>query len=107
VTIPVPLACSLTPDAYADRLRSIGELNRDFLRSYDRRDSTLELLYSPVASRMVRELVRREEICCAFLTFTLVESPDSVWLRVTAPQHAASGVDALFAPFLESAPGLG
>jgi len=107
VTIPVSLACSLTPDAYADRLSSIGELNRDFLRSYDRHDSTLELVFSSVALPRVRELVRREEICCAFLTFTLVESPDSVRLRVTAPPHAARGVDALFAPFLESAPGLG
>jgi hypothetical protein len=103
VTTP-PIACTLTPDAYADRVRWIADLNRAFLRSHEQHDRTLDLVYAPDAAQLVHALVQREQLCCAFLRFTVHQSVDAVRLRVEAPAAAGDGVDLLFAPFLESAP---
>jgi hypothetical protein len=95
-----PIACTLTAGDLRDRLAWISMLNRDALRGYDRADLTLRLRYAPQAVQHVRNLMRQEQACCAFLTFEIHEQPDEVTLTIKAPERARATIDALFGPFL-------
>jgi hypothetical protein len=95
-----PIACTLTAGDLRDRLAWIATLNRDALRGYDHADLTLRLRYNPQAMQQVRELMRQEQACCAFLTFEMHEQTDAVTLTIKAPEAARSMVDALFEAFL-------
>ena len=95
-----PIACTLAPGAFQDRLAWIAELTRDALRHHERRDLTLVLVYDPSALDRVRELVRREQTCCAFLTFDLREETHETRLTITAPGRARIAADMLFDQFV-------
>jgi hypothetical protein len=58
------------------------------------------LRYAPEAASRVREMVRKEQACCAFLTFEMREEAGEVWLTIKAPEQARRTADALFEPFL-------
>ena len=101
-----PIACKLAPGAYKDRNgvdRRIGK-GRDMLRSHKRRDLVLELRYASEARDRVREMVRDEQACCAFLTFDLREEPNEIRLAITAPETARAAADTLFEQFVAGAP---
>lgn len=98
-----PIACTLNPGDYKTRLAWIADLTRDALRSQTRRDLQLELVYSADAAPRVREMVRKEQDCCAFLTFHLDERPDETRLTIKAPESAREAADMLFGQFLPSA----
>ncbi len=98
-----PIACTLNPGDYKSRLAWIADLSRDALRSQTRRDLQLQLIYSADAGQRVREMVRKEQDCCAFLTFHLDESPDEIRLTIEAPESARDAADMLFDQFLPSA----
>ena len=70
----VPVACTLTGSSYQERLNWIAQLIRDGLRSYRRRDLVLDLHFDHAVADRVREMVRREEECCAFLRFEVIEA---------------------------------
>ena len=96
-----PIACTLTPGAaYTERVAWIVALNRDALRSHRHAAGVLTLDYSPDAAARVRELVRREAECCAFLRFDLHATSDAVRLAVAVPAGARDATAALLAPFL-------
>lgn len=99
-----PIACTLTPGAHKDRLAWIGALNKDALRKYARRDLVLELSYAPEARERVREMVRNEQECCAFLGFELHEVGNEVRLIITAPETAREAAGALFRQFVANVP---
>ena len=94
------IACTLIEGEFRDRLGWIAELTRDALLGYDRADLTLQLRYAPEAVQRVRELMRKEQACCGFLTFEMREHADEVWLTIKAPEDARTTTDALFEPFL-------
>jgi len=96
------IACTLTAGELRERLAWIAMVNRNGLRGYDRADLTLQLRYAPQAVQHVRELIRKEQACCAFLTFELSEQPDEVRLMIKAPEAARAMADALFEPFLQT-----
>jgi hypothetical protein len=98
-----PVACTLAPGAYRDRIASIEALTRDALRSHERRDRVLDLHYAPEARDRVRELVRNEQACCAFLSFDLREGADEIRLTITAPETAREAADTLFEQFVAGA----
>lgn len=98
-----PLACTLTPESYAERVAWIARLNRASLRSHRRDGPVLELRYARDAGPAVRELVRREAACCAFLEFTITEEAGVVRLRVEVPGTAEAAAGTLVAPFLAGA----
>ena len=98
------IACTLTAGDLRDRLAWITALNRDALRGYDRPDLTLQLRYAPQAGQHVRDLMRQEQACCAFLTFELHEQPDEVVLMIKAPEEARAVLNSLFEPFLTKGP---
>ena len=101
---PSPIACTLAPGAYKDRLAWIAALNKDALRKCARRDLVLDLSYAPEARERVREMVRNEQACCAFLGFELHEAGNEIRLIVTAPEAAREAADALFEQFVANAP---
>jgi hypothetical protein len=99
-----PIACTLAPGAFKDRIGWIGALTRDGLRRHQRRDLVLDLRYAPEAAERVREMVRNEQACCSFLTFDLREAPDEIRLIITAPEPAREAADILFEQFIAGAP---
>lgn len=104
ITQAAPIACSLTPGDFKDRLAWIGALTRDCLRSHERRDLVLDLRYAPEARDRVREMVRNEQSCCAFLTFDLSEQPDEIRLVIMAPEAAREAAGMLFEQFVAGGP---
>jgi hypothetical protein len=95
-----PIACTLQPGDYRDRLASIAELARDGLLNVSRDDLHLELNYAPHVVDRVREMVGKEQSCCAFLDFELAETDAGVRLSITAPERARDVADALFEQFV-------
>lgn len=91
---------TLAPGAFKDRLAWIRALTKDALRSHERRDLALHLLYAPEARDRVCEMVRNERACCPFLTFDLHEQPHEIRLTITAPEAARETADMLFDQFV-------
>lgn len=46
----------------------------------------------------VRDLIRREHVCCPFFDFTLGEDGDALTVVASAPEAGRELLDALFAP---------
>jgi hypothetical protein len=99
-----PIACTLNPGEFKDRLTWIGVLTRDALRSHERRDLVLHLRYAPEVAERVREMVRNEQTCCSSLAFDLHEAPDEIRLTITAPESAREAAGILFEQFVAGAP---
>ena len=99
-----PIACTLAPGTFKAGTAWIAALNKDALRKYQRRDLVLELSYALEARERVREMVRNEQACCAFLAFELHETGNEIRLTVTAPETAREAADTLFEQFVASAP---
>jgi hypothetical protein len=98
-----PIACTLTSGDYKARLAWINQLARDALRRHERRDLELELVYAADAAQRVREMVQKEQNCCAFLSFDLAERPGEIRLTIKAPERAREAADMLLGQFLPSA----
>ena len=96
------VACTLGTNESKERFALIAELNRSALRSYERRGLVLELRYGLQALDRVRELVRQEQECCAFMTFGLDVGPAEVRLTITAPEGARESAGLLFEQFIAS-----
>ena len=60
---------------------------------------SLTLTYGPEALEEVRDLMHKEQTCCAFLAFDLKSNSREVVLTITAPQEAAEATDLLFDHF--------
>jgi hypothetical protein len=99
-----PVACSLSREDFQTRLAWIGELTRDALQDHERDDLSLHLRFTPSAVNRVREMIRQEEACCAFLAFDIREYPDAVVLTITAPESAREVAGALFDQFVAPDP---
>ncbi|MBC8752729.1 MULTISPECIES: hypothetical protein [Paraburkholderia] len=94
-----PIACLLGANEFEKRRRWIRELTSRHLRATERTPLSLHLSYAPKAAPQVRELVSKEQSCCAFLRFELNEQADAIHLVITAPERVRGAADALFAPF--------
>jgi hypothetical protein len=101
----LPIACTLAlPERQlqAERIRSLA---RNGLRAARREPLKLHLTYALSAVDEVRDVVRMERSCCAFLDFDLRERRDGVHLTITAPERARDAAQMLFdhyAPAKES-----
>jgi hypothetical protein len=95
-----PIACSLAPGRFADRVAWIARLNARALRDHRRDGSTLHLTYDRCAAAELREFVRRERSCCGFLRFDIDETADAIRLAIAAPPEARGAADELFAYFV-------
>lgn len=104
MTMPQPIACSLSPEALTDRIDWIRALNGNCLRTYSLDRAMLRLTYDAAAGRDVHALVARERECCGFLHFEIQESDDTIELCISADDSEEMNLEALFAPFIASAP---
>ena len=95
-----PIACTLAPEELRHRRAWIADLSRNALKDHRRDDLVLHLRYLPDAADRVREMVRMERQCCAFLTFETRERPDEVLLTITAPEPAREIAAAMFDQFV-------
>jgi hypothetical protein len=95
-----PIACTLAPGDLKERLSWIARLNEDALLRHERRDLTLILVYALDAADRVQELVKREQTCCAFMSFHIEETPDEIRLTITSPEEAREATDVLFEQFV-------
>lgn len=94
-----PIACTLDASDFKARTGQIEELASRHLRDVVRGPLSIELTYAPEALPELRDLVQKEQECCAFLDFDLRDDRDAVRLKITAPERARDAVDTLFAHF--------
>jgi hypothetical protein len=99
-----PIACTLTASDYKERLGQIAELARDALRSHNRTGLVLTLRYDAAAAERVRDMVRRERDCCAFLTFECSKQGNEIVVTISAPEEAKIAAETLFEQFVTPAP---
>jgi hypothetical protein len=98
-----PIACTLGGTDYRERRAWIARLNRDGLLRHRREQLVLELHYARDVQDRVRELMRKEAECCAFMEFEFSEAATDVRVTITAPQHARDVANDLFDIFLSTA----
>lgn len=98
-TNEAPIACTLEAVDFKTRTAQIEALASRHLRHVSRQPLSIELTYATEAVDEVRDLVRKEQECCAFLAFDLKEDLEGVRLRITAPEAARDAADTLFAHF--------
>jgi len=96
----VPIACTLGAVDYRERLAEIAKLARDALRSYERDSLVLRLRYDVASADRVKEMVRREQECCAFLIFELREEDADILVTISAPEEARVAAEAMFDQFI-------
>jgi hypothetical protein len=94
-----PIACTLHPNEYAGRLDDFRQGVFVHLRRMERPEPTrLRLiLANDVDPEAVRELLVREQGCCAFLSFTLTPSDGQLLADLQVPAEAVSALDGLVA----------
>ena len=97
-----PVACSLTPQDYRQRIARMRDLTRDALLNHEREDLTLRLYYASHARSRVAAMVRDEEKCCAFMTFDIREDGVDVIVTIKAPEEARESADMIFEQFTGS-----
>ncbi len=73
------------------------------LCEHHREDLRLELIYKPDAVENMREMVRREQRCCAFLSFSIHENQDVVRVVIRVPPEARELARMVFESFLGKA----
>jgi hypothetical protein len=94
---PLEIACSLTPGDYAQRLREFRRLFATSLRETRREPTRLHLSLDPAAAREdeVRDLLRREQECCSFLSFSVETSQVAIHVEAVVPDGAEECLDDL------------
>jgi hypothetical protein len=92
-----PIVCTLSPDDHAGRLADFRRSLFSRLVGMERPEPTrLRLLLAADADpATVRELLVREQGCCAFLGFTITGGDDRLVADLEVPDGAAPALDAI------------
>lgn len=98
-TGPAPIACTLTQGDFKERIEWIRDLAQESLLDVRREPLALHLTYDAAAAARVREMVGKEQACCAFLHFDLRDDARGVHLTITAPEEEREAANELFAHF--------
>jgi hypothetical protein len=91
-----PIACTLAPDQYAARIRSLTALSESLLSRHPIPGGA-RMTFTADAERELRAAIAAEAACCPFLTMTLERTDAGLRLDVTGPDEAAPIVAELFA----------
>jgi hypothetical protein len=96
----LPIACTLSADGMAARMKLIDALAADGLLRRTSTDAGLRvhLRDTPDIEERTRQLIASEGSCCAFLTFDLGREGDALVLDVTGPPEAQPVIDLFFEP---------
>ena len=91
----LPIACSLTAEAAAERLDSFARLAEDALIRAERGRAGIELTFKGGAEieRALLEFIGAERQCCPFLDFELTRGAE-LRLRIGGPDEAQPVLDA-------------
>ena len=94
-----PIACTLHPNEYAGRLDDFRQGVFAHLVGMERPEPTRLrlLLVGDADPEAVRELLVREQGCCAFLSFTLTPSDGELVADLEVPAEAGPALDGLVA----------
>jgi hypothetical protein len=94
-----PIACTLHPNDYAGRLEDFRQVVFAHLTAMERPEpARLRLLLAGYADpEAVRELLVREQGCCAFLSFTLSQGEERLVADLQVPAEAGPALDGLVA----------
>jgi hypothetical protein len=94
-----PIACTLHPNEYAGRLDDFRQGVFAHLRGMERPEPTrLRLILSgDTDPEAVRELLVREQGCCAFMSFTITASDGELVADLEVPAEAGPALDGLVA----------
>jgi len=94
-----PVACRLDPAGQLVRREEASALMRRALVDREPTAHGVRLRFSTTggAEDEVRDLVRREQECCPFFSFTLARDGDHLLLDAEAPPEARELLDGLFA----------
>lgn len=103
-----PIVCTLHPNDFAGRLEDFRRGVFTHLRAIERLEpARLRLILAgdadPVA---VRELLAREQECCAFLTFTITPGDRQLLADLQVPAEAAPALDGIARLAELAAPGV-
>jgi len=92
-----PIACTLHPNEYAGRLEDFRQGVFAHLVGMERPEPTrLRLLLAGDADpEAVRELLVREQGCCAFMSFTITASGGQLAADLEVPADAAPALDGM------------
>ena len=92
-----PIACTLHPNEYAGRLDDFRQGVFAHLVGMERPEPTrLRLLLAGDADpEAVRELLVREQGCCAFMSFTITASGGQLAADLEVPAEAAPALDGM------------
>jgi hypothetical protein len=93
----VPIVCTLSPNELGGRLGEWHELLATHLRGIDRpAPRKLRLVLAAGADlASVRDLVAREQECCAFMAFTVTPGDGELLVDVEVPAEATPTLDGL------------
>ena len=93
----LPIACTLTPSATAERVEWLQRLGATSLLAGERRDDALHLSFDSAAETDVRAWVQAEQECCAFLSFEFNRDGRELSLAVAGPKGSEPVLDGLLA----------
>jgi hypothetical protein len=94
----VPIACTLSTEDYKARLAELRAVSR-WLKDVQHGEGTVHLTYEQGAAKRVRDLVLKEQLCCAFLKFEMREEESGFHLTITAPDEVRESAELLFENF--------
>jgi hypothetical protein len=102
-----PIACTLRPSDYAGRLEAFHRAVFSHLVGLERPEPTRLRLHLAEAAdpEAVRELLVREQGCCAFLGFTIIARDGHLVADLEVRPEAASTLDAMASLAELAAPG--
>src|SRR5262245_53114235 len=92
-----PIACTLHPNDFAERLDDFRHGVFAHLRGIQRPEpSRLRLILAADAGvERVRDLLVREQGCCAFLTFTVTSGDGRILAELEVPAEAGPALDGI------------
>ena len=93
----LPIACTLSASGLAERQEWLRRLGAESLLDGRRTGDGLALQFDATAEGRVREWIRAEQECCAFLSFGLSPANDKLRVSVTGPPGAEPVLDGLLA----------
>ena len=94
-----PIACTLTPGEYADRIGELAALAARALRTREQTVDGERLVFADSAAteRQLRAVIAAEAGCCAFLRMDLQRTGEGLVLDVAGPHDARPIIAELFA----------
>jgi hypothetical protein len=97
----VPIACSLGPEDYRNRLEAIREMGARALVGIDELSDGIRLAFrdSQETQDELQRLVEAERTCCPFLTLETTARRGELLLAIAAPPEAKPIVDDLVFSF--------